>query len=268
MSLSTINSNDIFNEIVNELFGENNTENNTGITENNNDKIIEYTTISSFVAIDKLVYNTGILNYVRISNPVCDTCGINYRYNGFNKDCIKCKDEFAKDYRKCESCPIEMEKHLLDKHNGKCNRCHIRTTTHRKCDTCFEEYENRLLDRRDGKCRKCYNRVKVECESCSKLYRKVTLNKNGGVCKLCYNENEKRINESIENEKNKKRKIDVLRPVKIDLIKQNSCAICLCDWEEDDDINILKCHHYFHAKCVNELLKKHKDCPICRESIL
>lgn len=42
-----------------------------------------------------------------------------------------------------------------------------------------------------------------------------------------------------------------------------ACAICLQDYKTSDNIKLLKCSHYFHMACVNNLV----ICPVCRSSI-
>ena len=46
------------------------------------------------------------------------------------------------------------------------------------------------------------------------------------------------------------------------------CSICLENIKKNEDINILKCGHIFHYKCIEELLD-HKDnkCPNCRSDL-
>ena len=47
----------------------------------------------------------------------------------------------------------------------------------------------------------------------------------------------------------------------------HSCVICLCDYEENDNIRVLKCKHYFHASCCDEWLGINKICPLCQQDI-
>jgi hypothetical protein len=30
----------------------------------------------------------------------------------------------------------------------------------------------------------------------------------------------------------------------------SSCAVCLCEYEPDDLVRVLPCHHYFHRQCI------------------
>ena len=47
-----------------------------------------------------------------------------------------------------------------------------------------------------------------------------------------------------------------------------TCSICLENLKIKDDINILKCGHIFHYKCIENLVDHHiKICPNCRSDI-
>jgi len=51
--------------------------------------------------------------------------------------------------------------------------------------------------------------------------------------------------------------------------QQDSCVICLCEFENGDDLMVLPCLHEFHAECVKPwLLKKSSKCPICKASCM
>lgn len=45
------------------------------------------------------------------------------------------------------------------------------------------------------------------------------------------------------------------------------CTICLCDYEEQDEVRRLPCMHLFHKECVDQWLPTNKRCPICRVDI-
>ena len=45
------------------------------------------------------------------------------------------------------------------------------------------------------------------------------------------------------------------------------CTICLCDFEEQEDVRRLPCMHLFHIECVDQWLPTNKRCPICRVDI-
>ncbi|KAG0275967.1 hypothetical protein BGZ95_008161 [Linnemannia exigua] len=45
------------------------------------------------------------------------------------------------------------------------------------------------------------------------------------------------------------------------------CAICLCDYEDDEELRKMRCTHYFHKDCVDEWLRLHRNCPLCKRDI-
>ncbi|KAG0290747.1 hypothetical protein BGZ98_003301 [Dissophora globulifera] len=46
-----------------------------------------------------------------------------------------------------------------------------------------------------------------------------------------------------------------------------SCSICLCDYEDLEELRHLPCDHYFHKECVDEWLKLKRTCPLCTYDI-
>lgn len=53
----------------------------------------------------------------------------------------------------------------------------------------------------------------------------------------------------------------------VDVNNSITCPICVCDFEDDDDIRMLPCdaRHQFHKDCVDPwLLNESKFCPLCR----
>ncbi|KAA1072230.1 hypothetical protein PGT21_030716 [Puccinia graminis f. sp. tritici] len=53
----------------------------------------------------------------------------------------------------------------------------------------------------------------------------------------------------------------------VDVNNSITCPICVCDFEDDDDIRMLPCdaRHQFHKECVDPwLLNESKFCPLCR----
>jgi len=47
----------------------------------------------------------------------------------------------------------------------------------------------------------------------------------------------------------------------------NSCSICLVDFELNSEIGITNCDHVFHKECITEWSRYKKDCPVCREEL-
>jgi hypothetical protein len=47
------------------------------------------------------------------------------------------------------------------------------------------------------------------------------------------------------------------------------CAVCLCEFEMDDELRLLPtCGHAFHVPCIDAWLLSNSTCPLCRGSIL
>ncbi|XP_010532426.1 PREDICTED: RING-H2 finger protein ATL65 [Tarenaya hassleriana] len=47
------------------------------------------------------------------------------------------------------------------------------------------------------------------------------------------------------------------------------CAVCLLEFEEGDYVRTLpSCTHAFHLDCIDEWLRSHPNCPLCRAAIL
>jgi E3 ubiquitin-protein ligase BIG BROTHER and related proteins len=41
------------------------------------------------------------------------------------------------------------------------------------------------------------------------------------------------------------------------------CAVCRVEFEADDDVAVLTCHHVYHPDCVGQWLRRKKTCPQC-----
>jgi len=44
-----------------------------------------------------------------------------------------------------------------------------------------------------------------------------------------------------------------------------SCAVCMENYVNNDELRCLPCRHEFHTKCVDEWLKLRSTCPLCRK---
>lgn len=42
-----------------------------------------------------------------------------------------------------------------------------------------------------------------------------------------------------------------------------NCAVCLCDFEENELVRRLPCRHHFHPCCVDRWLLQNQNCPLC-----
>jgi len=45
------------------------------------------------------------------------------------------------------------------------------------------------------------------------------------------------------------------------------CAICLCEYQNGDEVRYLNCNHHFHSECVTDWLMRNKVCPFCKTEI-
>jgi hypothetical protein len=46
-----------------------------------------------------------------------------------------------------------------------------------------------------------------------------------------------------------------------------TCQICLIDYDEDDELKVLRCKHGFHPDCLDKWLVRKLSCPLCRRSV-
>ncbi|CAF0782603.1 unnamed protein product [Didymodactylos carnosus] len=50
-------------------------------------------------------------------------------------------------------------------------------------------------------------------------------------------------------------------------IKQSDCAICLIDFEQNQEVRQLPCSHVYHQKCIDQWLLKQFICPSCLTNV-
>jgi len=64
-------------------------------------------------------------------------------------------------------------------------------------------------------------------------------------------------------------KLDSLTESKYDGTQDLSeCTICMCPYDNGDDLKHLPCKHFFHNECVSTWLSKHsKTCPLCNAAV-
>ena len=46
--------------------------------------------------------------------------------------------------------------------------------------------------------------------------------------------------------------------------QQGTCSVCICDFEENEDLLRMPCGHLFHKDCIMPWIKDHNSCPTCR----
>ena len=47
----------------------------------------------------------------------------------------------------------------------------------------------------------------------------------------------------------------------------HSCVICLDEYEDGDEVRVLKCGHKYHKDCIDTWLKNSVQCPFCKRPI-
>ena len=62
-------------------------------------------------------------------------------------------------------------------------------------------------------------------------------------------------------------KIIKIKEYKINNASEEICSICLETYKKNDIINILKCGHKYHDKCIDGWIETSHNCPLCRLSI-
>lgn len=48
---------------------------------------------------------------------------------------------------------------------------------------------------------------------------------------------------------------------------KSECKICMCEYEENEEIKILPCIHSFHTHCIDTWIKKNYNCPVCKHNL-
>lgn len=50
--------------------------------------------------------------------------------------------------------------------------------------------------------------------------------------------------------------------------EDDSCAVCLENYKDGENIRILSCKHLFHRTCIDPWLLNHRTCPMCKSNVL
>ncbi|KAI3762464.1 hypothetical protein L1987_52894 [Smallanthus sonchifolius] len=50
--------------------------------------------------------------------------------------------------------------------------------------------------------------------------------------------------------------------------KKEMCLVCQMKFKSGDRLIILACSHRYHSKCITDLLKLKKNCPICQKEVV
>lgn len=49
---------------------------------------------------------------------------------------------------------------------------------------------------------------------------------------------------------------------------QTTCAVCLCEFEEKEELKSLPCVHFYHKECIDRWLMVGHNCPMCKALVL
>ncbi|CAK87196.1 unnamed protein product (macronuclear) [Paramecium tetraurelia] len=52
-----------------------------------------------------------------------------------------------------------------------------------------------------------------------------------------------------------------------DLDIQETCSVCLLEYQKQAICRFTPCHHIFHADCLEQWIMKHENCPLCRTAL-
>ncbi|GMJ00568.1 Arabidopsis Toxicos en Levadura 83 [Hibiscus trionum] len=53
------------------------------------------------------------------------------------------------------------------------------------------------------------------------------------------------------------------------LVEGTECSVCLNEFQEDEALRLLpKCSHAFHIPCIDNWLRSHTNCPMCRAPVI
>jgi len=52
------------------------------------------------------------------------------------------------------------------------------------------------------------------------------------------------------------------------VLNARECSVCICAYEEGEQLRLLPCGHVFHLRCIDEWLQQNSTCPNCRQSVV
>ena len=168
--------------------------------------------------------------------------------------------------QKCDLCSQQYTTQTINRYGGSCYHCfNKKKMEYGACSICKNQFNITVLNRRAGMCQLCFNSVRVNCLACDADFSRLTISKYNGICGRCHNylkqslDEVRRLPPRLSSTKSQK-----IKSFKIEVLKQPMCAICLNMWDNDDDIIMLDCHHYYHSDCVNSWFALgHDNCPTC-----
>ena len=76
---------------------------------------------------------------------------------------------------------------------------------------------------------------------------------------------------TLNNDSQPEEKTIKIKPIKYSEIdkkySQTECAICLQEFENDNEVYQLECHHIYHKSCLDQWFSRQNSCPLCKNNI-
>jgi|JI9StandDraft_2_1071091.scaffolds.fasta_scaffold389127_1 E3 ubiquitin-protein ligase synoviolin len=51
-------------------------------------------------------------------------------------------------------------------------------------------------------------------------------------------------------------------------MKESICALCLENYQSEEDVTKLKCQHIYHLDCIKIWVVRSNCCPLCRKKVV
>lgn len=61
---------------------------------------------------------------------------------------------------------------------------------------------------------------------------------------------------------------ETLRSFRLDDPSDALCTVCLAEYEDREILRLLPCGHHFHVNCIDQWLRLHANCPLCKRQIM
>ena len=56
--------------------------------------------------------------------------------------------------------------------------------------------------------------------------------------------------------------------LKLGIYNDTICSICLENFNNDDEVRVLNCNHYYHDKCISKWFERNSKCPLCNKDMM
>jgi RING finger and CHY zinc finger domain-containing protein 1 len=164
----------------------------------------------------------------------------------------KIKAECCQQFFACRQCHNLSENHSIDRYSIKtvqCVKCNTIQEKSNQCNSCGDKFSNYYCNQCNLWCETvCYH-----CELCNICYKFTPDERfHCDICNLCFQ------NEPPH----------VCSQKKVN--KDQECCICLeALYYQVSPPTMLKCQHWVHSNCLQNLLKSGKyQCPLCKKTMM